>query len=241
MRFFLLHWIFFAGTLSYAQSCDEILLTGSVKDTMRFQNFYNLMIVNETNGKGIFGLPTGQFQMNAKQGDIVVFSIRDYLPVRIQVTDAGSCRDHRIVYLVPKTKELDEVIVKPLKTLEQIKEERSSLALRETRTVTGINAFQSPITALYQAFSKKEQAKRLVAQKEYEDRQKAILQELLRLYVAYEIIELNEQEFDAFIQFLNIDENFLKMASEMELITFIQDKFEHFMWLRGGGSVQDKD
>jgi hypothetical protein len=120
------------------------------------------------------------------------------------------------------------VVVRPLKTLEQIKEEREALALRETRTVTGVNVLQSPITALYQAFSKKEQNKRWIAEQQYKDDQRKIVQELLRLYVAFDIIELSEQDFDEFITFLNLDEQFIKTASEMELILFIKDKYEHF-------------
>ena len=92
---------------------------------------------------------------------------------------------------------------------------------------------QSPITALYQAFSKKEQNKRWVAEQEYKDDQRRIVKELLRTYVAYKVIELTEEEFDEFISFMNLNEAFLKTASEMDLITFIQDKFEHYMYMRG--------
>lgn len=87
---------------------------------------------------------------------------------------------------------------------------------------------QSPITALYQAFSKKEQNKRWIAEQEFKDDQRRIVQELLRLYVAFDIIDLSEEEFDAFITFLNIDEQFIKTATEMELILFIKDKYDHF-------------
>ena len=123
---------------------------------------------------------------------------------------------------------MPDVVVRPLKTLEQIKEERENLALRETRVVTGVNVLQSPITALYQAFSKKEQNKRWIAEQEFKDDQRRIVQELLRLYVAFDIIDLSEEEFDAFITFLNIDEQFIKTATEMELILFIKDKYDHF-------------
>jgi hypothetical protein len=112
--------------------------------------------------------------------------------------------------------------------LRQIKEERKALAMRETRMVTGIDVLQSPITALYQAFSKKEQSKRWVAKQEHIDNQQRILQQLLRTYAAYDIIELSDNEFESFISFLNMDETFLKTASEIELITFIKDKFEHY-------------
>jgi len=139
-----------------------------------------------------------------------------------------NCQTKVLAYVERLPQEVPDVVVRPLKTLEQIKEERENLALRETRVVTGVNVLQSPITALYQAFSKKEQNKRWIAEQEFKDDQRRIVQELLRLYVAFDIIDLSEEEFDAFITFLNIDEQFIKTASEMELILFIKDKYDHF-------------
>ena len=104
--------------------------------------------------------------------------------------------------------------------------------MRETRLVTGINILESPITALYQAFSKKEQNKRWIQEQKYKDDQRRIVKELLRLYVAFDIINMTEDDFDDFIQFLNMDDDFLKTASEMELILFIKDKYEHYNSLK---------
>jgi hypothetical protein len=67
---------------------------------------------------------------------------------------------------------------------------------------------------------------------EYKDNQIKVLKELLRLYVAFEIVDLDEDEFENFIGFLNVDENFLKTSSDLELITFIKDKFEHFQRIK---------
>lgn len=214
-----------------AQDCKQVYLSGRVMDTLRPQNFYNLMVVNKTAGKGIFGMPNGSFQLYVSEGDSIVFSVTGYNTVGYRVLGDTNCQAKLELVIEQKPQEVAEVIVRPLKSLEQIKEERGALALRETRMVTGIEVMRSPVTALYQAFSKKEKNKRIIAQKEYEDEQKAILQELLRLYVAYDIINLDEEGFDAFIAFLNVDENFLKTAAEMELITFIQDKYAHFIAL----------
>ena len=98
--------------------------------------------------------------------------------------------------------------------------------------VKGVEVLQSPITALYQAFSRKERNKRWIAEQEYKDNKARVVRELLSLYVAYDIIDLDQDEFDLFIQFLNINEDFLKTASEMDLVLFIKDKYEHFMLLR---------
>ncbi len=221
----------FTSLLSFSQECEKVLLTGKVVDTLQAQNFYNLMIVNRTKGKGVFGLPNGGYNLYAENGDSITFSIRGYEKVDYVVEADSNCQVKRTWIIQEIPQEVAQVVIRPLKTLSQIQEEREALAMRETRMVTGIEVLQSPITALYQVFSKKEQSKRLVAKLEYQDEQKAILQDLLRLYVAYDIFELTEDEFDSFISFLNINEDFLKTASELELVTFIKDKFDHFKML----------
>lgn len=203
-------------------------MSGKIIDTLRLQNFYNLMVVNKTTGRGVFGQPNGHFSVYASTGDLLALSTKGYPVYQFVVKPDENCQSKVLAYIERLPQETPEVIVRPLKTLEQIKEERENLALRETRTVTGVSALQSPITFLYQAFSKKEQNKRWIAEQEFKDDQRRIVQELLRLYVAFDIIELSDTEFDAFITFLNIDEQFIKTATEMELILFIKDKYDHF-------------
>ncbi|NDE04404.1 MAG: hypothetical protein EB003_07125 [Flavobacteriia bacterium] len=223
-------WVYFF-VLSYASSwaqCEQVLVSGKITDTMRMQNFYNLMVVNKTTGRGVFGQPNGHFSVYANTGDLIALSTKGYPVYQFIVKPDENCQTKVLAYVERLPQEVPDVVVRPLKTLEQIKEERENLALRETRVVTGVNVLQSPITALYQAFSKKEQNKRWIAEQEFKDDQRRIVQELLRLYVAFDIIDLSEEEFDAFITFLNIDEQFIKTATEMELILFIKDKYDHF-------------
>ena len=220
--------VFFSSLPVFGQQCDKVLFTGKVVDTLRPQNFYNLMIVNRRTGQGVFGQPNGTFSVYVNNGDSISISVREYPLVKLVVKADSNCQFLKTIFIEPKPQEVHEVLVRPLKSLEQIKEERSALAMRETRLVTGIEVMQSPITALYQAFSKKEQNKRWIAEQNYKDDQRRVVKELLRTYIAYDIIELDEEEFDNFIAFLNVNDSFLKTATEMELITFIKDKYEHF-------------
>ena len=221
-----------AGGSLNAQDCENVLFSGRVSDSLRPQNFYNLMVVNMSSGRGVFGQPDGKFSVYANPGDTLILSVRDYPKIYTRIVADSNCQFKGVFYLEPKVQELEAVEVRPLKSLEQIKEERASLAMRETRMVTGIDVLQSPITALYQRFSKLERSKRWVAEQEYKDDQKRILKELLRNYVVYDIIELTDEEFQEFIEFLNMDDHFLKTASEMELITFVKDKYEHYKRLK---------
>ena len=212
-----------------SQNCDKVLLTGKLVDSLRPQAFYNLMVINRNTGRGVFGQPNGTFSVYVSEGDSISLSCKGYEVFNLIVAADDNCQHKVAYYIEGKPQEIEEVIVKRIKSLEEIKEERSALAMRETRQVTGIEVLRSPITALYQAFSKKEKSKRTVAKWEFRDNQSKIVQELLRTYVAYKIVDLTEEQFEDFVIFLNIDETFLKTASEMDLIVFIQDKFEHYM------------
>ena len=212
--------------------CEQVFVSGKVMDTMNVDMFYNLMVINKTSGRGVFGQPDGHFSVYVRPGDKIALSTKGYPVYEFIATADGDCQNHILAYIERIPQEIEQVVVRPLKSLEQIKEERQSLSQRETRTVTGINVMESPITALYQAFSKKEQNKAWIAEQQYKDDQRRIVKELLRLYVAFEIIDLPETTFDDFITFLNIDENFIKTASEMELVLFIKDKYDHFKSLR---------
>jgi len=216
------------GTTYSQQNCEKVLLQGKVIDTLSPQYFYNFMIVNRTKGKGVFGQPNGSFSLFVNNKDSINLSIKGYPIIGFRVIADSNCQFNVKEYIERIATNIQEVVIHPLKSLEQIKDERSSLAMRETRMVTGIEALQSPITALYQAFSKKEQNKRWIAEQEFKDNQRQVVKELLRLYVSYDIIELTEEQFDEFISFLNIDIDFFKTATEMELVTFVKDKYEHF-------------
>ena len=211
-----------------SQECEEVFLNGMVKDTVRPQGFYNLMVINMSTKQGVFGGGKGDFSVYARANDTIAFSVTGYSKKIIVVKADANCQMDTTIYLTSKVQEFETVEVHPIKSLEDIKKEREDLSKRETRTVTGVNVLQSPITALYERFSKTAQSKRLVAEMEHQDNINSILKELLRVYVSYDVVYLEEDQFEAFVYFLNIDEHFLKTASEYELITYIKDKLEHY-------------
>ena len=217
----------FSAHLIWAQECTFVEVTGRVVDTTKDQTFYNLMIVNRSTGVGIFGSPDGTFDLKAKEGDEITLSVTGY-KISSFIVKGYKCKQYKTVMLSLVSYQSKEVIVKPLKTLEEIKKERQELALKETRTVKGLDVAVSPITALYERFSKIGKSKALAAKLEHQDDINDVLKELLKVYVSYDVVNLDESEFVDFIQFLNISEDFLKSASDYQLILFIKDKLEHY-------------
>ncbi|MBW7867515.1 MAG: hypothetical protein H3C31_04225 [Brumimicrobium sp.] len=223
--------IFLIPKALYSQ-CEEIYLKGKVIDTNAVQSFYNLMVINMTTKQGVFGHPDGTFAVYVRPGDKIAFSVKGYnKKYIIAVAPENHCKLDTIIYLGPNIQVFEAVDIHPIKSLSEIKEERQALSMQETRTVTGINVLQSPITALYERFSKTARSKQAVASMEHQDNMNAIVKELLRAYVSYDVVYLDEENFDNFIYFLNMDEHFLKTATDYDLIMYIQGKLEHYKTL----------
>jgi hypothetical protein len=239
MRSAIVIYLMLVGNMLYAQQPDYndslITVKGRVLDTNFAVGFYNLVVVNKSVGRGVFGQYNGNFEITVKKGDRIGVSVVGYQTVYLSYSDSSYKEIFRpTIYVQPLEYTSEEVIVRPLKTLEQLKEERESIAKREVPKVTVTNAIQSPITALYMAFSKREKTKRKVAEMEYLDQQHDIVKEILRLYVHHDIIDLEQEDFEEFIIFLNLNVDLLKYASDYELITYIKQKYDHFNKIREG-------
>ena len=126
------------------QTCTKVYVKGSVKDTLQYQPFYNLMVVNKTSGRGVFGQPDGTFQVYANLNDIISISVKTYGVYTFRVNGDSNCQMKLDKVLIGREKMLQTVVIKPLKSVQQIKEERANLALKETHTVTGVDAISSP-------------------------------------------------------------------------------------------------
>ena len=89
-----------------------------------------------------------------------------------------------------------------------------------------MDALQSPITFLYQEFSKRERSKRKLAELLNEDRKRELLKELLHKYVEYDIINLSDDSFDDFIDFCAVPDPVIKGLSQYEFLLYIKKKYE---------------
>jgi hypothetical protein len=209
--------------------CDLINLKGKVNDTLINQQFYNVMLISKSTNKGFFGNADGSFSIFVKQKDTIVISVAGYEKIVIIPKNNEQCLNEIHIKLKSNVKYLKPIVIQPLKSIQQIKEERESLTLKESKkAISGINVIQSPITALYERFSQRARTEKKINHLKYQDEKNKILKELLSIYVVYEIFDLNEEEFDSFITFLNINDEILKNTSDIELATFIKDKFLHF-------------
>lgn len=212
---------------------QKIKLIGKVADTGTGLPLPGTMIINKSTGTGIFGGPGGEFSMLISKDDHLIFSVIGYQIKTICFKDSLWRLPYEIlVELHELTIDLQEVEIFPERSLKEIQREIDALGTDYPHQVKGIEAFESPITYIYYRFSRFEKQKRKAFELYNEENMKTILKELFRKYIKADIIELNNKDFDEFILFCRLPEDFIINASQYDLVMAIKVKYDQFIKLK---------
>ena len=189
-----------------------------------------LMIINKRAKSGVFADAEGKFSISAYQSDTLMFAVVGFNTKKVCLKDSVIKSQYYIEVEMQRLHyTLKEVSVFATRSLKEIDRDIARLdSTRRRQSYSDINALESPITYLYERFSKFGRSKQKVAEWENEDLKRDILKDLFRLYVKNDIIDLSEEEFEAFIVYCNLSEEFIKNASQFELVMAIKGKYEAF-------------
>lgn len=206
----------------------EVTIRGRVVTNEPEHAFYDLMIVNRRTRNGSFGNADGTFVVRALRTDTLLIGAGGYLTRSYVLQDTAVREVYDItVELRPWRIELKPLEVLPERTLKEIQADINKLGYNERDyRLSPVNAFESPITFLYQEFSRRERSKRLAAELRNEDRKRELLKELLTKYVEYDIINLSDESFDDFIDFCAVPDDVIKGLSQYEFLMYVQKKYE---------------
>ncbi len=213
---------------SFAQT--DIIITGRAFDSdNNNMPLPKLMIINKRSNNGSFADAEGKFSIVAKQSDTILFSAIGFLLKKVCVRDSVSKKQYHIEVQMQKLQyTLKEISVFATRDLNEIQKDIDRLGVKKDYSITGLDGFESPITYLYERYSKRGRSKLKVQELENEDMRRDILKDLFRLYVKHEIIDLSDSEFDAFIKYLNFSDEYIQNASQFELTMAIKGKYESF-------------
>lgn len=189
---------------------------------------YDLMIVNRRSRSGTFGNADGTFTVRALRTDTILIGSVGYRTASISMADSAAKDAYHItIRLLPLQVQLAEVEVLSKRTLQQIQKDIDKLGYRESDyRISRVDALQSPITFLYEEFSRRERSKRMVAEMRNEDRKRALLRELLQQYVEYDIINLSDEAFDDFIDFCEVPDAVIRGLTQYEFLLYVKKKYE---------------
>jgi len=227
MRYLLLLPLLFLLT-SDVLAQQEVIVKGTVRGGDGEHVFYDLMIVNRRTRTGTFANTDGTFTARTQRNDTLLIGAGGYVTRTLPLEEYPDEElDKLKITLRPWNIDLQPVAILPERTLKQIQADIAKLGYNEKDyRETGINALESPITFLYQEFSKRERSKRKVAQLENEDMKRELLRELLQQYVDYGIINLSDESFDDFIDFCAVPDDVIKGLSQYDFLIYVKKKYQ---------------
>ena len=232
--------LFFFVFLSLVGFSQTIRIEGRVRDP-HGQGIPNAIIVNNRTKTGSFGNSSGFYSIVCEKTDTLSITALSYYTRQLCMKDSLLKESyHPTIFLDDRTYMLPIVEFISPRDLESIEEDLRSLGFNENQFKTA--SFSSPITFLYEEFSKRERSKLEVAHLKHLDRKRALLKELFHLYVDYDIIELTNEEFDSFIDFMQVSDEFLRQSSQYEFLIFVKEEFQEYkIWRRGRREWKDDD
>lgn len=230
-----LYFIFFQSSVFAQPDSLNININGYAFDSKNpKKRLDDLMIINVRTSQGVFGLADGTFKASIFKTDTIVIASTGYEFQRICFTDSVFKPQYYInVPLIKLNVTLKDVNIFSPRDLQSIYTDIQKLGYnKKDFQLSGVDAFQSPITFLYQEFSKLERLKRHNAERINADKRKELLRQLLANYVSHDIINLDNFEFDDFINFCNVPENYMKSATQYDFCIFIKQKFEVYALMK---------
>lgn len=209
----------------------NILVEGRAYD-VEYPSFrlQHLMIISQKTHKGFFADADNYFKITISQEDTLTITAAGYAMTKISFRD--SLPRERYSVQVPLYKlavELKGFTIDRKRDLPEIEKDISKLGFNANDfRLHGSEAWMNPIDAMYSEFSKKERAKRQVAEWINRDNRNALLKELFRYYERAGLMELPEDRYDDFIAFLHLSDDQLKSFTQYDLAVYIRKSYFAF-------------
>jgi hypothetical protein len=215
---------------SFAQK--KFSITGTVFDTDSVSPMPYVYLINQTNGNGTITDYNGRFTIIARNTDTIVFSYLGYarkkFPVSLVKNLTDSTKKPLTVIMRRMLVDLAPVTAFSYK-IKQNEIDYMKRYIKQHAAVKGLNVLQSPITALYDQFSRKGKENRKL-QQIFE--QILIREEVDKKFNPEILRQLTEDEFVDFDKFRRycwfVSDQFILSHEGYDLYAPIMDCYRHY-------------
>jgi hypothetical protein len=232
----MMKWRFFVGLFiltvnGYAQ---ERTVAGIVFDKSTKDRVASVSVRNLTNGQSVYNNLKGEFKINARAGDQLVFTKQEFQIDTLRVLSNAAIA----VYLMPSTIRLKQVtihdtLLSPEKRLAATKADYSkiygSLAYSDFLTSPSIGGAGLSIDALYNAFSKSGRNAGRLRQIVENDYQQNVIDYRFNRSTVASITGLKDEKLTQFMQRYRPGYYLTKTATDYEFIASIKANYKRFM------------
>jgi hypothetical protein len=212
----------------------QVAVNGTIRDKETNKALPYAFVINQRTQSGIFADQKGQFTINALPSDSLLFSLTGYNYTKVFLKDSIAKTSYNLnVYLTVKSVQLRQFTIKAPKTYDQIIRELEIAERTKVAATPLADAISSPITYLYNQFSKEGKARTKIAALRSEDAKLELLRELFTRYMVAHIINIDELQVDDFIKYSNLTNNYTQFETEYELVVHVKELFAKYKQYRG--------
>lgn len=250
--FFVCFFIWLTEEISaqFVRIADFVVIAGYVFESESLEPIPHVNIYVQRTRRGTITNQSGYFILKAALNDTIVFSSMGYKRKYAVVTDSVKERtDELIILMEKKYYELMSVDIIELRRYQQLKYEIINMQLPDDEYVYAIENFPSrpadidyhsraglsdfglvfsPITALYDAFSREGRERRKLQELLERDRVRAQLEEKISLRDIAKIANMNVEDAEAFLKWCNFPPEFILSLNDYDLIMIVMQRLEQF-------------
>lgn len=229
-KMFLILLLFFVPLFIAAQE-NKVLVKGKVVQDVPV-GFADLLVVNMNKGRGVYGSLDGTFEIEIEKNDLIKISCRGFHTASISLKDSVLKKEYFVIVPIQTLQFIQEnpVVIRPAPRISDLKKTQDAIGTYQYKPL--VNGFFDmlfhPITAIYQAFSKKEAEKRkyadLMNQKQLDD----YVVGVTRYLMFSGLIELEEDEVLRFAARCPISEDFAQQASLYEVSQVVKACYQNY-------------
>lgn len=206
-----------------------ITVKGNAVNSKGVGGLYQVIVINQRTSTGMLAEPNGHFTITSLKTDTILISASGFSVKKICFRDSTGRSEFTVtVRLDSMHYSIAEVKVFPTKNLREVNNDRSTLGNIPNTDLNPNASVLNPISLLYERFSRLEQSKRKVAVLEDEEKRREVLKDLFRIYIRHDIIDLSDAQFENFIDYCNFSDDFVKGATDYDLVMAIKWRYEQF-------------
>jgi hypothetical protein len=222
-KLFILLFLFFSFTIN-----AQIIVKGIVVDLETKKTINVVRIENVATHQGNATNAQGEFEIEGKEGDYMVFSCIGYKNKIVRITPEMNNLLQKI-YLEFKEVNLKGVTIKKGLTAYQKDSANRASLYKGAFEYEQTKSVMSPITSVYQAFSKKhKQIRHFQGQIKNMEQQKFIDTRYTTELVKG-LTKINDEKLNEFIQAYPMEYDFARAASDLEIKMWIKYNYQDFL------------
>jgi hypothetical protein len=204
---------------------QTIHLQGRIIDLYSHQPVINAQVADQIGGLRKVVDNEGKFDITVNRNDSIQFQAVGYASQRFSFKDSLQKNSFSLTILLDKIQiTLPGVQVQENRDFKDLQQKAKAEEYnRRDYTLHGVNALTSPITALYDEFSKHGKEERGYAQLEDASSRHAVLKALIEQYISDGILKVKEEDIDLFIDFANVPPQLVYSGNEYDLLNYLKN------------------